>query len=48
MIVAIREQIKKGKENLPVEVVNVKADPLKDSVNEYLRRHNRCFRLDNL
>ena len=48
MIEGIREQLKRGKENLPVEVVEVKADPFEDSIREYLRRYNRIFRLDNL
>ena len=48
MIAGIREQLKRGKENLPVEVVEVKADPFEDSIREYLRRYNHIFKLDNL
>lgn len=48
MIKAIHKQIKRGKENLPVEVIKVKADPYKKSINEYLRRYNSVFKLDNL
>ena len=48
MIEGIREQLKRGKENLPVEVVEVKADPFEDSIREYLRRRNRIFKLKNL
>ena len=48
IIEGIYEQLKRGKENLPVEVVKVKADPFEDSVKEYLHRHNWFFRLNNL
>ena len=48
MIDGIREQLKRGKENLPIEVAEVKADPFKNSINEYFRRFNHVFKLDNL
>ena len=48
MIKAIRKQLKRGKENLPVQVVRVKPDFMKNSINEYLRRYNNIFNLDNL
>ena len=48
MIKAIHKQIKRGKADLPVEVIKVKADPYKKSINEYLRRYNYVFKLDNL
>ena len=48
MLAAIYEQLKRGKKNLPLETVNVKADPYKNSINEYLRRYNIFFHLKNL
>ena len=48
MIDGIREQLRKGKDNLPVEVAEVRADPFKNSINEYFRRFNHAFKLNNL
>ena len=48
MMAAIYEQLKRGKLNLPVETVHVKAGPYKYSMKEYLRRYNAFFRLKNL
>ena len=48
MIKAIRKQIKLGRHEMPVEVVRVKPVPFKNSINEFLRRYNYVFNLDNL
>ncbi len=48
MLTAIYEQLKKGKQNMPVETVTVKPGPYKYSIKEYLRRYNRFFHLKNL
>lgn len=48
MIKAIHKQIKRGKENLPVETVKVKPNKMNNSIKEYLRRYNAIFKLDNL
>ena len=47
MIAGIREQLKRGKEDLPIEVVEVKADPFENSINEYFRHRYRSSGSDN-
>ena len=48
MIKAIRKQLKHDQSNLPVQEVRVKPDFMKNSINEFLRRYNSIFDLDNL
>ena len=48
MIKAIRKQLKHDRSDLPVQEVRVKPDFMKNSINEFLRRYNSIFDLDNL